>query len=126
MQALKTLLWIVITVILVSFVAMNWTTAPVNFWPLEDAYLHFEWPVGLTALLFFLLGLVPMWLIARANTWRLKRRIQSLETSLRAAASISPVESETAAIEHEPVSPAADPADPALHDEPRAENRDVP
>ena len=103
MQALKTLVWIIVTVVLVSFVAMNWTTAPVNFWPLEDSYLHFEWPVGLTALLFFLLGLVPMWLIARANTWRLKRRIQSLENSLRVAAATPPMTQETPTVTHEPV-----------------------
>lgn len=85
MQILRTVAWIVITAILVAFIAMNWTKVPVNFWPLDDGnYVHFEWPVGVVALVFFLLGLVPVWLYLRATRWRLHRRIASLENSLRA------------------------------------------
>ena len=90
MQLVRTLIWIVVTIILVAFVAMNWEKAPVNFWPLEDTYLHFEWPIGFIALVFFVLGVLPMWLVLRATRWRLERRIQSLESSLRAAAAVSP------------------------------------
>ena len=89
----RTVVWIVITAILVSFIAMNWERAPVNFWPLEDSYLRFEWPVGVIALLFFLLGLVPMWLLHRAGRWRLNRRISALENSVRATAAAAPVAS---------------------------------
>lgn len=89
MQIVRTAVWIVITAILVAFIAMNWDRAPVNIWPLESGYLHFEWPVGVIALVFFLLGLVPMWLLHRAGSWRLKRRINSLENSVKAT-SISP------------------------------------
>ena len=90
MQPLRTIVWVVITAILVAFIAMNWDKAPVNIWPLEEDYLHFEWPVGFIALVFFLLGLVPMWLFHRAARWRLTRRIAALETSLRAAAAAPP------------------------------------
>ncbi|MCB2075599.1 MAG: LapA family protein [Novosphingobium sp.] len=93
MQIARTVVWIVITAILVSFIAMNWERAPVNFWPLEDSYLRFEWPVGVIALLFFLLGLVPMWLLHRAGRWRLNRRISALENSVRATAAAAPVAS---------------------------------
>lgn len=86
MQIFRTIAWIAVTAILVAFIAMNWTTVPVNFWPLDDGnYIHFEWPVGIVALLFFLLGMVPVWLYLRAVRWRLSRRIASLENSLRAS-----------------------------------------
>lgn len=86
MQVIRTVLWIAVTAILVAFIAMNWTKVPVNFWPLDNGnYVHFEWPVGIVALLFFLLGAVPAWLYLRAMRWRLNRRIGSLENSLRAS-----------------------------------------
>jgi lipopolysaccharide assembly protein A len=85
MQVFRTILWIIVTAVLVAFVAMNWTHVPVNFWPLDNGnYAHFEWPVGIVAILFFLLGFMPMWLLNRAGRWRLKRRISSLENSVRA------------------------------------------
>lgn len=86
MQVIRTILWIAITAILVAFIAMNWTKVPVNFWPLDNGnYVHFEWPVGVVALLFFLLGAAPAWLYLRAVRWRLNRRIGTLENSLRAS-----------------------------------------
>ena len=91
MQVIKTAVWIIITAILVSFIAMNWTKVPVNIWPLEyDKFVYFEWPVGIIALLFFLLGFLPMWMLYRALGWRLNRRIKSLEGSLRTAAAGEP------------------------------------
>lgn len=88
MNILRTLVWVLITAILVAFIAMNWTRAPVNFWPLDTGYLHFEWPVGFIALVFFLLGLTPMWLLHRAARWRLSRRINTLENSLANVATV--------------------------------------
>lgn len=90
MQVIRTIAWIVVTAILVAFVAMNWVKAPVNFWPLENGnYIHFDWPVGFVALLFFGLGMLPVWLYLRAVRWRLHRRIASLENSLRANSTAS-------------------------------------
>jgi uncharacterized integral membrane protein len=97
MQFVRTAVWIVITAILVAFMAMNWEHAPVNIWPLETGYLHFEWPVGVIALVFFALGLGPMWLLHRAGQWRLQRRISSLENSVRATAIAAPVATPAAA-----------------------------
>jgi len=95
MQVVRTTVWIFVTIILVAFIMMNLDKAPVNFWPLEgDDYLHFEWPVGVIALVFFLLGMVPTWLIHRASKWRLGRRIGALENSLRAAATVAPASQE--------------------------------
>lgn len=90
MRMIRTLIWIVITAVLVAFVAMNWEKAPVNIWPAGDGYYHLEWPVGLIAIAFFLLGLLPMWLLARLGKWRLTRRISVLESTVRSAVSPAP------------------------------------
>ena len=91
MQSIRTIVWIAITAALVAFVAMNWVPAPVNFWPLENgAYLHLQWPVGLIAVFFFLLGATPMWLLARAGQWRMRRRMAALENSVRAVTPTPP------------------------------------
>lgn len=95
MQLIRTIVWVVITAILVGFIAINWNTAPVNFWPLAEGYLHFEWPVGFIALAFFLLGLVPMWLIGVLTRWRYSRRINALENSVRAVSTQPPLATST-------------------------------
>jgi len=102
MQIIRTIFWVILTAVLVAFIAMNWTRVPVNIWPLEAGnYLHFEWPVGVIALIFFLLGALPMWLVHRAGAWRLKRRIHSLESTVLASA---PASSATPVVtEHEVV-----------------------
>lgn len=84
MQVIRTIVWVVITALLVGFIAMNWNHAPVNIWPLENGFLGFDWPVGVIALVFFLLGLLPMWLINLLGRWRYSRRINALENSVRA------------------------------------------
>ncbi len=107
MRMIRTLIWIVLTAVLVAFVAMNWTKAPVNIWPLDDGeFFHFEWPVGFTALVFFLLGLAPMWLIHRAGRWRLKRRIAALEAVVqRPSAALTSTQLDAAAPEAETQAP---------------------
>jgi putative membrane protein len=88
MRMLRTLFWVVITALLVGFMAMNWgATAPVNLWPLATGFLHFEWPVGVIALVFFILGLAPMWLLHRVTRWTMRRKLDSAE---RALASVKP------------------------------------
>lgn len=90
MQIIRTLAWVVITAALVAFIAMNWHRAPVNIWPLSETYLQFNWPVGVIALVFFLMGSTPMWLYHRADRWRWQRRVSALENSVRATA-VTPV-----------------------------------
>jgi uncharacterized integral membrane protein len=91
MQVVRTLVWVLVTAVLVAFVAMNWTKAPVNLWPLDQGYLYVNWPVGLIALVFFALGLVPAWLLHRITRWRLKRRIGQLESTVSLVSTASPV-----------------------------------
>ncbi|HEX8057067.1 MAG TPA: LapA family protein [Novosphingobium sp.] len=95
MQIIRTLMWILLTIVLVAFIAMNWHRAPVNIWPLETNYLQLDWPVGFIALVFFLLGFVPMWLYHRAGKWRWQRRISALEHSVRATAVAPPLATST-------------------------------
>jgi uncharacterized integral membrane protein len=90
MQIIRTILWVLITAVLVAFIAMNWTKVPVNIWPMDDGnYLHLEWPVGVIALVFFLLGAVPMWIVHRAGRWRMQRRIHALENTVSATSAPS-------------------------------------
>lgn len=96
MQIIRTIVWVVIAAILVAFIAINWVTVPINFWPLDDGtYLHFEWPVGFVALVFFLIGLIPMWLLSKAGRWRLRRQISTLENTVRATSVIAPTPTTT-------------------------------
>ena len=95
MQALRTILLLAITIVLVAFIAMNWNPVSVNFWPLQPGYLSLEWPVGFIVLVSYLAGIVPTWLIARATKWRLNRRIATLENTVAAASVSAPVATST-------------------------------
>ncbi|MEP7221412.1 MAG: LapA family protein [Novosphingobium sp.] len=111
MQIVRTIIWVVITAILVGFIAMNWTDAPVRFWPLSNGdFLKFDWPVGVIALVFFLLGLVPMWLLAKAARWRMNRQISALQTTSRTSMTTNSL---SAAQAHAPVPIDPEPIDPA-------------
>jgi len=96
MQALRTIILVAMTIVLVAFIAINWTTVPVNIWPLATGeYLHVEWPVGFIVLVAFILGMFPMWLLSRASKWRLNRRISTLENSVAAASVSAPIATST-------------------------------
>lgn len=85
MQMIRTLALLLIAIALTVFIAINWSpVVRVNFWPAGDGYAGFDWPVGFVALFFFLLGMLPMWLLHKGAAWRLKRRIGNLENSLKA------------------------------------------
>ncbi len=91
MQLIRTLILLIVTIVLVAFVAINWQTVPLNLWPLQDGnYLHLEWPVGFIVLVSMVLGFVPMWLIHKGARWRLNRRISFLENSVKSATQSNP------------------------------------
>lgn len=94
MQIVRLIVWILITAIVVFFISMNLgEKVPVRFWPLDNGdRLLFEWPVGIIALFFFLLGFIPMWLVHRGVKWRLGRRISSLESAQQARIATPPVD----------------------------------
>lgn len=91
MQMVRTVLLLLIAIALTAFVAINWSpVVRVNFWPTGDGYAGFDWPVGFVALFFFLLGMLPMWLLHKGAAWRLKRRIGNLENTLKANTTDTP------------------------------------
>ncbi|MEY4472868.1 MAG: hypothetical protein RL671_1172 [Pseudomonadota bacterium] len=85
MQVIRTVLLILITIVIVSFIAINWQSVPLNLWPLENGiYLYVEWPVGLIFIVGILLGFLPMWLVHKGVRWRLNRRIGLMENTVKA------------------------------------------
>ena len=82
MKQIRIILWVLLAMAFAAFLAMNTKVASVNFWPMGTGYLHFEWPVGFIALVFFLIGFLPTWATGQWRRWRFKRRISSLESSL--------------------------------------------
>lgn len=91
---LRTIFWVLVISALAAFSAANWVPVEVRIW--EGLLLETRLPALVISA--FLLGLVPMWFVYRANRWRLTRRISSLETSLntRNAPSLSSTNLETA------------------------------
>jgi uncharacterized integral membrane protein len=72
MQFLKTLFWVVLTVILVLWAKANWFNVPLKLWGGLVA------DVKLPVLLFtaFFLGFLPTLIVHRARLWSLKRRME--------------------------------------------------
>ena len=115
MQAIRTIIWVLITIVVVGFVAINWTAVPINFWPLSGGkYLGLTWPVGIVALMGFLLGLLPMWLLHKTAAWLLRRRIGTLENSVRAASVSTPLAPPSSAQNDPPSSLSATTSEPPV------------
>ena len=72
MQIIRTIFWVVIAALLVTFIMLNLTPVPVILSP------------------------KGLWLLSKASRWRLKRRIASLENSVRAAMPTPPLAPHTA------------------------------
>ena len=72
MQFLKTLFWVVLTVILVLWAKANWFTVPLKLWGGLIA------DVKLPVLLFiaFFIGFLPTLVVHRARIWSLRRRLE--------------------------------------------------
>jgi lipopolysaccharide assembly protein A len=109
MQVIRTIVWVFFAVVLVAFIAINWNPVRVNFWPLSDGYLHFDWPVGFIVLFSFVLGWIPMWLLHRASKWRANRRIASLENTVKANTATPPLATSTQ-LEAAALTPSPEPA----------------
>ena len=86
MQIIRTIVWVLVVVALGLFSLNNWVPVEIKIW--EGLILETKLP----ALVFtaFLLGLLPMWLLAKTGKWRLNRRINVLENSVRANAAPPP------------------------------------
>lgn len=86
MQIVRTVVWVVLAVALLLFSINNWNPVDIKIW--EGLILETKLPA--LVIVSFLLGLVPMWLALKAGKWRLNRRINALENSVRATAAPPP------------------------------------
>jgi len=77
MAFLRTLFWIVITVIVVVFSVRNWVPVPVNLF--GDTVVETKLPMLL--LIGFLIGFVPLYVWHRAVKWRHNRKLSAIERS---------------------------------------------
>ncbi|MEP3422116.1 MAG: LapA family protein [Erythrobacter sp.] len=86
MQIVRTIIWVVLAAFVVMFVLTNFGEPQrVKIWPSENP-IGFDWPVGVIALVFWLVGVIPTWLYHRGVKWSLNRRIRSLEASIKSNA----------------------------------------
>ena len=79
MRVIRTVVWVLLAVALLLFSLNNWQPTEVRIW--DTLVLETRLPV--LVFVSFLLGLVPMWLLHKAGSWRLNRRISALETTVR-------------------------------------------
>lgn len=87
MQIVRTLALIVFTAFIAMFVMVNYgEKQDVVLWPTSQDAFVVNWPVGVTALVFWLLGVVPTWIYHRSVRWSQDRRIRSLEASIKSSA----------------------------------------
>jgi uncharacterized membrane protein len=91
MRILRTIVWVVLAIALLLFSINNWTTVQVKIW--EGLLLETKLPA--LVIISFLLGLVPMWLAYKAGRWRLHRRINALENTVRATTPSPPLATTT-------------------------------
>jgi lipopolysaccharide assembly protein A len=82
MQIIRTAIWVLLLVALGLFSLNNWEPVEIKIW--EGLILETKLPALVLAS--FLLGLMPMWLLAKAGKWRLTRRISALENTVQANA----------------------------------------
>jgi uncharacterized integral membrane protein len=75
MQFLKTLFWVVLTVILVLFAKANWAPVTLRLW----GGLEADVKLPVLILFAFLVGFLPTFILYRARLWSLKRRLEPAE-----------------------------------------------
>ena len=75
MQAVRTIIWIIIAVALTVFAVFNSQPVTVAIWPGTVA----ELPLSILIILVFLLGFLPPFLLSLGNRWRLGRKINQQE-----------------------------------------------
>jgi uncharacterized integral membrane protein len=124
MQIVRTIVWVLLLVALLVFSGFNWKPVEVKIW--EGLVLETKIPA--LVVVSFLIGLIPMWMLHRANRFYMNRRIASLETAARSAAVTpvappAPVEGhasdQTLAAEHRPENASEHPSDhPSEHRSP--------
>lgn len=80
MSFLKVLLWVTVIVGMAIFAVNNWTPVAVTLW--GGLSLHTKLPALVIAA--FVIGFLPLYLLHRTQGWRMRRRINALESANRA------------------------------------------
>ena len=78
MNMLRTIVWVLITAVLVIFAMANWSPVTVTVWPGQ----MLDTKLPLLILISFLIGSVPMWIALRTTRWTLNRRLNDAERQL--------------------------------------------
>ena len=87
MRFLKTLLWVTLIVGLIVFATNNWEPVSVSLW----GGLRLDTKLPALVIAAFLVGFFPLYFLHRAQLWRMKRRIISLEGNQRSYTPPAPV-----------------------------------
>lgn len=82
MQFLKTLLWVTLIVGLMVFAINNWVPVSVSLW----GGMRLDTKLPALVIAAFLIGFFPLYIFHRTTTWRMRRRILSLEGAQRPSA----------------------------------------
>lgn len=77
MQIIRTVVWVLVLFALLAFSFFNWKPVEVQLW----SNLVLETKLPALVVISFLMGLLPMWLVHRANKWRMTRRVNALEAA---------------------------------------------
>lgn len=91
MQMVRTIIWVLVVMALMLFSLFNWVPVDVKIW--DGVVLETKLPV--LVFVSFLLGLIPMWLAHKAGRWRMNRRINALENTVRANSASAPIATST-------------------------------
>lgn len=78
MGILRTIIWVVLTAVLMIFSITNWNVVSLKLWPGQFV----ETKLPMVVLISFLIGFLPTWFALRATRWSLKRRLDSSERQL--------------------------------------------
>ena len=78
MQFLKTLFWVVVTLILVIFSTHNWEKVTIKLW----GVLVVDVKLPLLLLAAFIAGFIPSYLMLKAARWQARRKLESANRAL--------------------------------------------
>ena len=104
MQAVRTIVWVILAVLLTVFAVANSQVVAVSVWP---GYVA-ELPLSILIILVFLAGFLPIFLMHVSNRWLMRRQIEAQKqtiTSMKSNEARAPVVTETPPVP----APAADP-----------------
>jgi lipopolysaccharide assembly protein A len=111
MQAIRTIIWVIIAVVLTIFAAMNFEPVTVRIFPGNPGTVA-EMPLALLIVLVALLAFLPPFLLNLGNRWRLTRKIQSQEDTINLLRTPAPAPAPVAVAPAPAPAPATTPLDP--------------